>query len=330
MKAQNDTILDFSLPTPWAGPFSVSVDSAEKIRSRTLNREWLEHLLVEHGAVLLKGLGVDSSAKFRECAEVLCGALLDYMYRSTPRTSVGDRIYTATEYRANASIPLHNENAYQRDWPMKLVFCCIRTADSGGETPLALMRNVTRRIDRDVVRLFEQKGVCYIRNYTRGVDLPWQTTFQTESKEDVDAYCRGQEIEYQWLSSEHLRTRQVCSATARHPVTGELLWFNQAHLFHVSSLPPHERAALLEVYGEENLPRNASFGDGSPIGDPILEHIRQAFAAEKFTRSWEQGDVLLLDNMLVAHARNPYVGKRQVLVAMADSFSSLQPRLCSC
>jgi alpha-ketoglutarate-dependent taurine dioxygenase len=31
---------------------------------------------------------------------------------------------------------------------------------------------------------------------------------------------------------------------------------------------------------------------------------------------WERGDVLLLDNYLVAHGRNPYEGPRKILVAM--------------
>jgi alpha-ketoglutarate-dependent taurine dioxygenase len=33
---------------------------------------------------------------------------------------------------------------------------------------------------------------------------------------------------------------------------------------------------------------------------------------------WRQGDILLIDNMLTAHARNPFTGPRKVVVAMAD------------
>jgi alpha-ketoglutarate-dependent taurine dioxygenase len=310
----------------WTGPLIVQAEGGESLTAWTAaRRAWMDEALTTHGAILFKGFTIESRADFQPAAAALCGELLDYVYRSTPRTSVGDRVYTATEYRASASIPFHNENAYQRDWPMRLVFCCLKPASVGGETGLASMRRVTARIDPDVIERFAAKGVMYVRNYRRGTDLTWQETFQTERRDDVEAFCRREAIDYEWVSDDHLRTRQVCQAVASHPVTGERLWFNQAHLFHVSSLGEDSASAILEVLGEDGLPRHAYLGDGSPIDGATLDHIRQAFDLETFLRPWEAGEVLLVDNMLVAHARSPYQGAREVLVAMGDSFASQQP-----
>jgi alpha-ketoglutarate-dependent taurine dioxygenase len=118
-----------------------------------------------------------------------------------------------------------------------------------------------------------------------------------------------------------LRTTQVCQAVASHPVTGEAVWFNQAHLFHVSSLRGEIRDSLLAASADEP-PRNAYYGDGSVIADNDLDQIRAAYDDATVVFSWEKGDVLLVDNMLVAHGRKPFRGERRIVVGMGQPFGS--------
>ena len=47
-------------------------------------------------------------------------------------------------------------------------------------------------------------------------------------------------------------------------------------------------------------------------------HVSQTYEQEKIIFPWQEGDVMLLDNMSVAHGREPYVGEREVIVAMTD------------
>jgi hypothetical protein len=104
-------------------------------------------------------------------------------------------------------------------------------------------------------------------------------------------------------------------------VTGEMVWFNQSHLFHVSSLKAEIRESLLAAVGGEP-PRNALYGDGSPIEDAVLDEIRAAYEQEAVVFPWGKGDILILDNMLAAHGRKPYRGARKIVVGMAQSFGS--------
>jgi alpha-ketoglutarate-dependent taurine dioxygenase len=307
----------------WSGPLVMRVDEQTALEEwASSRREWIGEALQEHGALLLRGFSIASVPRFREASEALLVHRLDYIYRSTPRTSMDQGVYTATEYLAHLAIPMHCECAYQRDWPMKLVFGCLQPATTGGETPLARTARVTDRIDPLIVQMFRDRGVLYVRNYGQGVDLPWENVFQTTSRAEVDAYCRREGIDVEWLPDDRLRTRQVCQGVARHPRTGQTLFFNQAHLFHISSVDEETRSSMLDLFDEADLPRNAFFGDGSRIDEPILENIRAAFAAESVAFQWEQGDVLLVDNMLVAHGRRPFTGPRQVLVSMGEPFSS--------
>ena len=286
----------------------------------------VEQELYRHGAVLFRGFGVRMPDDFRAFAGSLSD-LMDYLYRSTPRTNLAPQIYTSTEYPADQAIPPHCEVSYQRDWPMKLFFGCEIPAAAGGRTPLTDVVRVTAAIAPEVLRAFAERQVMYVRNYGTGADLPWQTVFQTGDRAEVERFCAEQEIEVEWLPDGRLRTRQVCQGVAAHPVTGVKLWFNQSHLFHVSSLDEELQEALLMLYGEENLPRNAYYGDGSPIEAQVLEHVRDAFARATISFPWQRGDILVLDNMLVAHAREPYEGPRRILAAMGDRYSAVLARV---
>jgi hypothetical protein len=215
---------------------------------------------------------------------------------------------------------LHNEQAYTRDWPMKIWFYCMQPAQQGGETPIADSRAIYRDMPPSIRERFAEKGVMYVRNYGNGLDVDWQQVFGTDSRPEVEAYCAGHEIECEWKEDGELRTRQICQGTAQHPVTGEWVWFNQAHLFHVSNLEPEVRESLLDVVGDEvDLPRNVFYGDGSPIDDETLSTVRGVLERHKISFPWQAGDVVMLDNMLTAHARAPFKGPRKVIVAMAEA-----------
>lgn len=268
------------------------------------------------GGVLLRGFDVPSVDDFQQFAAAFGHPLLSYEFGSTPRTAVSSGIYTSTEYPAHQHIPLHNEQAYTREWPMKIWFHCVVAPRSGGETPIADSRAIYRRIPQRIRSRFEE-GLLYVRNYG-DFDVPWQQVFNTDRPEEVESFCRRAGIEWEWKEQGKLRTRQRCQGVEHHPATGERVWFNQAHLFHVSNLPAEARESLEDQLGIENLPRNVYFADGSPIDDSMLDEVRAVLAEETVTFPWQVGDVLMLDNMLVAHARTPFKGPRKVVVAVAE------------
>jgi len=289
------------------------------------NQQYVDDLLWQHHALLFRGFGINTVAAFEEFVSLTSqDRPLEYRDRSTPRTTKGTGTYTSTIHPADQRINLHNEGTYWLKWATKLYFCCTIPATQGGETPLANVSKVYERLDPTILQEFAKKKMMLARNYNDGFGLPWQEVYQTEDRDEVETYCRENLIEFEWKGGDRLRTKQIRPAIRKHPKTGELVWFNHAAFFHYTTLEPAVRDALLAEFGAEGLPYNTYYGDGSPIEADVVEQIRQAYEAEKVMFPWQVGDVLLLDNMSIAHAREPYSGDREILASMTEAYGGTE------
>jgi hypothetical protein len=235
-----------------------------------------------------------------------------------PRESLGGDVYTPVFYPPDKKLLWHNENSFNQRWPMKIWFFAFMPASSGGETPLVNSRSVFDAIDPAIRRRFSDKGVMYVRNYRQGLGLDWPAVFQTSDRSEVEARCRAEGVEFQWTPDGHLRTRSMRPAAMRHPKTGEMVWFTQAQHWHPSVLDPETYASLSTLFSEEEFPRHCYYGDGSPIEASVMQEICHVYEQLEVSFPWRRGDILMLDNMLTAHARNPYQGPRKLFVAMGE------------
>jgi alpha-ketoglutarate-dependent taurine dioxygenase len=301
---------------------SPAVPGVDLIRWSAENRGEVDQLLLTHKALLFRGFHAQHSGKFadfvRNTAE---GDPLEYRDRSTPRTRISAGIYTSTIYPADRRIRLHNEGTYWTKWPMKIYFGCAAAPVTGGETPIANVANVHRRLPPAVRESFREKGFMLIRNYNDGFGLTWQEVFQTEHPAEVEAYCSQNDIRFEWRDGGRLRTAQVRPAIRRHPRTGELVWFNHAAFFHHSSYAPELREQLISELGINGLPYNTLYGDASEIPADVVAEVLGCYEAEQTLFTWQEHDILLLDNMSVAHAREPYTGHRLILTSMNEACS---------
>ncbi|MFE0172222.1 TauD/TfdA family dioxygenase [Streptomyces sp. NPDC059002] len=277
--------------------------------------ESIRSLLNTHGGILFRGFRPPGSELFQRFFSAVCPDAMDYRDRSSPRSVVGERLYTSTDHPADQTIAMHSELSYSAQWPTLLAFYSDKAADTGGETPIADTRTVLKEISAPTRERFERLGVRYRRELRTGVGLSWQEVLGTQSREEAEQACRELGMRHEWIE-DGLRIEWTRPAIRKHHLTGEQVWFNHASFFHADSVEP----GLADALDAASMsPFSTAFGDGSPITREIAAELRGAYERALVVRPWADGDILLIDNLLMAHGRLPYRGTRRLLVMMGGS-----------
>lgn len=301
-------------------PENPNLGNLNLLKDLSHNRaDFIKENLLKCGAVLLRGYKIFTNKILQDFVRTFSEKKLwNYVGGASPRREIGGRVYTSTEYPPHLTLGLHNELSYTENYPSHLYFCCDTPAATGGATTLGDSRRILQRINLEIVAEFKQKGVMYVRNLHSGAGsgYSWQDAFETEDKTIVEDYCRRAKIDFEWQENDFLSLRQVRSAVAVHPTTGEEVWFNQATGFHPSELDRETYRELISFMPEDQFRLNSYFGDGSPFDPDALNHIRAVLREETVPVRWQKGDVLLLDNILTAHGRASFSGNRKILLAM--------------
>ena len=282
------------------------------------NREQVESWLREHGGILFRGFDLPTPAAFEQFCQALCPELYG-QYGDLPKKEGGNKIYKSTPYPKDRMIMFHNESAHQHRWPRRQWFYCETPAVSGGATPIVDSREVYRELPAWLQAKLCHKQLMYVRNFSASLDVSWQHFFQTEERAEAERICREGGIEFEWRGANELHTRQVCPAVILHPLTGDASFFNQIQLYHPAFLDADIREQFLK--GRDSvMPRQVFYGDGSELEEAAIEAINAAYERCAVRFDWQRGDVVMLDNMLAAHARDPFEGERRIVVAMGDIY----------
>ncbi|MET9919977.1 TauD/TfdA family dioxygenase [Streptomyces sp. NPDC006435] len=298
------------------------------VRDRPSLRSWLtEHrtavreTLLVHGHLLLRGLPIEEQADFALARDVLTERRAAHAREeTTPRSDLGDGIFSATDLPRQHTIGLHQEDSYSLLAPGLLLFACLVPADTGGATTLGDVRTVLDAVPAELMDRLRGQGWQITRTFSEHVGIGWQQAFGTTDRESVERFCAENLIGCEWLADGRLRTTGLRSATLHHPVTGAECWFNHIAVFNEHTYEPELREVLLDAGGADALPQNTFHGDGTPFDPEEIALLNRAFDAALIRVDWRPGDLLLVDNLLNAHGREPFGGHRRVLVALGDSF----------
>lgn len=313
-------------------PMKKNMSQQEFLQMLATNKEHFKKILLKHGGILFRGFPVSSPEEFETVIKTLdVGKFVDYIGGDSPRDKVTHGVYTSTEAPPSVKIPLHNELSFVKKYPKHIFFYCHVPPQEKGETIIADARKVFKDVNDKVKWRFTEKGLKYVSCYYYKSNLmnlmnkmqrshkSWIDVFETENKHEVERKCRENEFGYKWQQNDWLQITQKRPAIMAHPITNEMVWFNQAHLYDFNpkllGLWRYVGAKLFYMRKHMRL-HEVYFGDDSNIPRDDLYHVLDTLDANTIYFPWQKGDVLMLDNVLAMHGRATFTGKRRILTAM--------------
>lgn len=174
------------------------------------------------------------------------------------------------------------------------------------------------RVPPAIAAKYRASGWLLTRHYHAGVGQSLESAFGSTDRSSIAAYCDHNLIGPRWLDDGLLRTVQRRTAILRHPVTGEESLFGHMSFWSRWSLAPEIQDILRTAYGDERLPFDTRYGDGQPMPEAEMVALNETYARCACQEPWRVGDVLLVDNVLACHGREPFRGSRRIAVAMGE------------
>lgn len=281
-------------------------------------RDALRAVVAEHGAVLIRGLGIRDPAGVGAVLHGLGVAPLTEREAFALRQTYSEGVYSSSKWPPNQPMCMHHELSYTLEFPGLMLFACLGAPTTGGSTGVADSAAVLDALPPALAERFEREGWLLTRSYHPEIGATLDQAFGTEDRDAVERYCRAHAIDFAWQPDGGLRTAQHRSAVLHHPFSGRRCWFNQIAFLNEWTMAPEVREYLIDEYGADGLPFNTHYGNGDPLAEDVVQQLNEVYDAHTARRPWEAGDLLLVDNVRSAHSREAFEGPRDVVVALAD------------
>ncbi|GIH25278.1 protein AmbC [Acrocarpospora phusangensis] len=305
-----------SAPERWSTPPEAARGTAQAAAWLGRRAGELDTALAKSGAVLVRGMPLRTPADLTPVLAALGSEPSRPGEWFVPREELADRVYGPLPWPDERVLCPHPEAAYALRPPARLVVACLRAPGADGDAVLADGRAVLATLPDDLVAHAERTGWTLVRNFRTYVGVPWTAAFATKERERVESHCAAEAVTCEWTRGDSLRTTRRRPAVVRHPETGDPVWFNQLGFLSRWALLPDERAVLEAAYGTAGLPADTAFGDGRPLTAEEHAVIESAYDRVEHRFSWRAGDVLVLDNLLMAYGRRPQREGGSFAVAM--------------
>jgi len=281
-------------------------------------RAEIEECVLRDGAVLLTGAGAVGPAGLAVVRRALALGPASDREPFAARDDYGDGVLSWPKWSPDREMCMHHERSYAQDAPGVLLMGRIGAVADSCRVLLADTREVLRCLPTDLVARARSEGWLLIRNFLPNLGLPWSQVLSADSREEAHAVCSERAIDCAFLPNGALRLQQRRPVVAAHPCNGQECWFNDMAFLNQWSIPADERQLLLDAFGPDGVPFNTLLGSGAALDERDFWSIIEAYDTVHVGVDLEPGDVLVVDNMLMAHGRAARLGPWDVATALAD------------
>ncbi|XXH02302.1 hypothetical protein Hte_008673 [Hypoxylon texense] len=289
--------------------------------------------LALHGALLFRGLPIHDAndfSKFALAFDEIIGIVVD-------RPLLAPNVAPANASSKETQIFSHNESDEVPHAPEYVFFYGHRAAKSGGETPMASSLELFHRAQQqmpDFIAQLAEKGILSRitykteKQYAGGstlrqafgkhiVDGDDEATRRAKIEAQIARYGRGEHTTWEWTDDDDggvVLTHRL-PAIRTQPGTGLPTLF--------TGLGAYSRTARVHGASRDSTSQQL-FGDGTPIPEEYLDKLAEITDEVRVLHKWERGDVLVYDNTIAQHGREPWQGEQADRVVMASLFDGDQ------
>ncbi|KAI0406589.1 hypothetical protein F4802DRAFT_86210 [Xylaria palmicola] len=319
------TAIPLALRPSKSGTDDISLDDVvTTIKGLQSKDKLLTKKFALHGTLLFRGLPIRSADDFSRFVHAFGFKPHEIIGIVVDRPVLAPNIAPANKSPKEALIHSHNESPQVPHAPEYIFLYGHKAPSKGGETPMSSSLELFQRVQEEMpgfINELTQKGIlsriiykkepqyqggstlkeAFGKRIVDGDDL---ATRRSKIEAQIARYGRGVHTSWEWLGDD-----EGIIVTHRLPVIRTQPGTNLPTLF----------TGLASLYTRKNVTEQL-YGDGTPIPEEYLKRLVAITEEIRVLHRWEDGDVLVYDNIIAQHGRQPWEGEQTDRVVMASLF----------
>lgn len=330
-----------------------SLDCAiDAVKALQTQGQVLTKQLAVHGALLFRGLPIHDSNDFSRFVHAFGFKPHELIGNVKGGGELAPAVSYANEAPPHVQIYSHNESAHVPNAPGYIMFYGHRVPElgNGGESPMSSSLELYHRANAEMpefIAELAEKGCLSKISYKTSQQYPGGSTLleafgkdvlntddkatrRAKMEAQIKRYNRGEHTTWEWTDAGNNGTdEEILTLTHRVPALRTQAQSGYPTLF--TGLAAYWKNLQLRLASDDGLAKKRGgqmqqlYGDGSVIQDEYLAKLASITDDLRVLHSWHRGDVLVFDNTIAQHGRQPWVGEQEDRVIMASLWDGELP-----